>query len=103
PPARTLLQRQRRQGRVTLHPPQREGDLSVHLFHLPQGELPGLVGQLPLEEVLLPVRSGQGLGDLRRAGLPLLVAVRGSFLRRPCPTQDRPEDGPPGDTRKVAE
>src|SRR5262249_1103310 len=56
---RACLRLQRRQGPVTLHPPPLEGDLTVHLLHLPQGELPGLVGQLQLEEVLLPVRPGQ--------------------------------------------
>src|SRR5262249_5267022 len=42
-PARTPRERQRRQGPIALHPPQLEGDLRVHLVHLLQGELPGLV------------------------------------------------------------
>ena len=61
------------------------------------------MGQLQLEQVLLPVRPGQGLGDLRLAGLAALVPVLGQLLRRPRPPQDRPEDGPPGDARDVAE
>src|SRR5215831_5549160 len=33
----------------------------------------------------------------------MLVPVLGQLLRRPCPAQDRPEDGPPGDAGDVAE
>src|SRR6516165_2487181 len=74
---RTRLWLQRGQGSIALHPPQLEGDLLVHLRHLSQGELPGLVGLLQLEQVLFPVRPGQSLGDLGLAGLTLLVAILG--------------------------
>src|SRR5215831_14502259 len=33
----------------------------------------------------------------------MLVPELGQLLRRPCATQDRPEDGPPGDAGDVAE
>src|SRR5262249_44960533 len=53
PAFRARLGLQRRQGPVTFHLPQLQGDLPVHLLHLPQDEPPGLVGQLQLKEVLL--------------------------------------------------
>src|SRR5262249_10927147 len=77
PAFRACLRLQWRQGPVTLHPPQLQRDLPAHLLDLPQGALPGLVGQLQLKQVLLSVRPGQGLGDLRLAGLTLLVAILG--------------------------
>ena len=72
---RTRLRLQRRQGPITLHPPQLASDLRVRLLHLPQGELPGLVRLLQLEQVYLLF-----LGQQEIAALASMVDARWDAL-----------------------